>query len=197
MSIFNFLRSMIGAKPTEEAQPKPAMPKVNASTDKFKALCEKYHAEPDAKEKGEIMGDIIRMLPGTLLLATMCYEGENPTNVVSEKERVLRISPGAKQLYGRNQASVMNGNPGYRPAIKSDRRRIHLHTLVNKKTNQTWVPLFTDFTKLLPVFGQNYRVTLISFVEAKDMCRGCSGIVINPSREGSIYISKEQMKHMG
>ena len=197
MSIFNFLRSMIGAKPTEEAQPKPAMPKVNASTDKFKALCDKYNAEPDAKEKGEIMGDIMRMLPGTLLLATMCYEGENPTNVVSEKERVLRISPGAKQLYGRNQASVMNGNPGYRPAIKSDRRRIHLHTLVNNKTKETWMPVFTDFTKLLPVFGQQYRVTMLTFAEAKEMAASCSGIVINPGKGSAIHIGKEQLKSMG
>lgn len=194
MSFLDNLRAMVGLKP-KDAEPKK--PKVHASPDAFKALCDQYTACQDAKEKGEIMGQIQQMLPHILFLATMCYEGENASNTVSGKDRDLHATVGAKRLYAVNQASVTHGNPGYRIARKNDKRRMHLHTLVNNKTKQVWVPLFTDFTKLLPVFGQNYRVTLISFDEARDMAKGCTGIVINPSKDGSIYIGKDQMKHIG
>ena len=55
------------------------------------------------------------------------------------------------------------------------------------------MPLFTDFTKLLPVFGQKYRVTVISFDEAKQMAAPYSGLVINPGKD-AIKLDQSELK---
>ena len=97
-----------------------------------------------------------KALPNTLFLAPMCYEGEDPNAPVND--RALHATVGAKRLYALNQHIVTNGNPGYRLAKKSDSRRVHLRTIVYHRTKEEWVPLFTDFTKLLPVFGHRTEV---------------------------------------
>ena len=87
----------------------------------------------------------------------------------------------------------MKGNPGYRLAKKADDRRIHLRTLIGQKTKEEWIVLFTDFTALLPVFGQKSRVTLISFSEARQMAKSYQGIMINPGKN-AIRLSNSDLK---
>lgn len=178
-SFMNKLRTMVGFKAKDEA-PKTKAPKTDR-IGAFQTLSAQFLACEDDALKAQLWEQMCKALPDTLFLAAMCYEGEDPN--ASVRDRDLHATVGAKRLYALNQHIVTHGNPGYRLAKKADSRRVHLRTIIYNKTKEEWVPLFTDFTKLLPVFGQNYRVTVISFAEARQMAKHCKGIVINPGKE--------------
>lgn len=190
MSFLNNMRRMVGLKPVEE---KPKKPREEIGADAFKLLSERFLACEDETQKAQLWEQMCKALPKTLFLATMCYEGEDPNAPV--RDRDLHASVGAKSLYAVNQAVVTNGNPGYRVAKKKETRRLHLHTIVYNKTKEEWVPLFTDFTKLLPVFGQTRRVMVISFEEARQIAKPYQGIVINPGKE-AIKLGINDMKNI-
>ena len=188
-SFLDSLRSMVGMKP-KGGEPK----KREAPSDRvgaFAALSAQYLACEDETQKADIMEKMCRALPDTLFLAPMCYEGEDPNAPVSD--RALHATVGAKRLYALNQHIVTHGNPGYRLAKRSDSRRVHLRTLIYHRTKEEWVPLFTDFTRLLPVFGQKSRVTVISFDEAKRMAAPYSGLVINPGKD-AVKLGQSELK---
>ena len=188
-SFLDSLRSMVGMKP-KGGEPK----KREAPSDRvgaFAALSAQYLACEDEAQKADIMEKMCRALPDTLFLAPMCYEGEDPNAPVSD--RALHATVGAKRLYALNQHIVTHGNPGYRLAKRSDSRRVHLRTLIYHRTKEEWVPLFTDFTRLLPVFGQKSRVTVISFDEAKRMAAPYSGLVINPGKD-AVKLGQSELK---
>lgn len=190
-SFMNNLRKMVGFKPKDE---EPAKKKKKGAAERvgaFAAQSARFLACEDEAQKAEIWTELCKALPDTLFLAPMCYEGENPNAPVSDRD--LHATVGAKRLYALNQHIVTNGNPGYRLAKKSDSRRIHLRTIVYNKTHEEWVPLFTDFTKLLPTFGQKSRVTIISFDEACQMAKPYKGLVINPGKE-AIRLSQSELK---
>ena len=178
-SFMNKLRAMVGFKAKdEEAKAKaPKTDRVGA----FQTLRAQMLACEDEALKAQLWDQMCKALPDTLFLAAMCYEGEDPQAAV--RDRDLHATVGAKHLYALNQHIVTHGNPGYRLAKKTDSRRIHLRSIVYHKTKEEWVPLFTDFTRLLPVFGQKSRVTVISFAEARQMARPYKGIVINPGKD--------------
>lgn len=188
MSFINQLRKMVGMKQKEERSKKP---KQEIGAEAFHVLSERFLACEDETQKAQLWEQMCKALGKTLFLATMCYEGEDPN--VPVRDRDLHACVGAKSLYAINQAVVTKGNPGYRIAKHKETRRIHLHTIVYHKTKEEWLPLFTDFTKLLPVFGQTRRITLISFEEAKQMAKPYKGIVINPGRE-AIKLSMSEIK---
>jgi len=178
-SLMNKLRAMVGFKAREEGE-KKKVPKVDR-VGGFQTLSAQWLDCQDEALKAQLWDQMCKALPDTLFLAAMCYEGDNPN--ASVRDRELHATGGAKGLYALNQHIVTNGNPGYRLAKKADNRRMHLRTLVYHKTKEEWVPLFTDFTRLLPVFGQNSRVTIISYTEARKMAGPYQGIVINPGKD--------------
>ena len=178
MSFLNNLRAMVGMKPKDEG---PAKPKKEIGAGAFNTLSERFLACEDEEQRALLWKQMCGELPKTLFLAAMCYEGEDPRVQVSDRD--LHASRGAKSLYAVNQAVVTKGNPGYRIAKAKEKRRFHLHTIIYNKTKEEWVPLFTDFTKLLPVFGQTRRVMVITFSEAKEMAKQCKGLVINPGKD--------------
>lgn len=190
-SFINNLRRMIGFAPKEEkpGKKKETLDKVGA----FSALSAQWLSCEDEVQKAEIREQMLKVLPDTLFLAPMCYEGENPAAEVHDKE--LHATMGAKRLYALNQHIVTSGNPGYRLARHTDSRRIHLRSLVYNKTKEEWVPLFTDFTRLLPVFGQKSRVTVISFEEVRQMAKPYSGLVINPGKS-AIKFSRDELSRV-
>jgi len=188
MSFLNNLRKVVGLKPKEE---QPEKPKREIGAEAFGVLSERFLACEDETQKALLWEQMCKALGQTLFLATMCYEGEDPNAAV--RDRDLHASVGAKSLYAINQAVVTKGNPGYRIAKHKETRRMRLHTIVYHKTREEWLPLFTDFTKLLPVFGQTRRITLISFNEAKQMAKPYKGIVINPGKE-AIRLSMSEIK---
>lgn len=190
-SFMNKLRTMVGFKAKDEA-PKTKAPKTDR-IGAFQTLSAQFLACEDDALKAQLWEQMCKALPDTLFLAAMCYEGEDPN--ASVRDRDLHATVGAKRLYALNQYIVTHGNPGYRLAKKADSRRVHLRTIIYNKTKEEWVPLFTDFTKLLPVFGQNYRVTVISFAEARQMAKHCKGIVINPGKE-AIRLENSQIKNI-
>ena len=190
-SFMNKLRTMVGFKAKDEA-PKTKAPKTDR-IGAFQTLSAQFLACEDDALKAQLWEQMCKELPDTLFLAAMCYEGEDPN--ASVRDRDLHATVGAKRLYALNQYIVTHGNPGYRLAKKADSRRVHLRTIIYNKTKEEWVPLFTDFTKLLPVFGQNYRVTVISFAEARQMAKHCKGIVINPGKE-AIRLENSQIKNI-
>ncbi len=188
-SFMDNLRRMVGFKPKDD---EPKAKKIR--TDRvgaFQTLSEQFLACEDETQKAEIWTQMCKALPDTLFLAPMCFDGDDPR--ASVRDRDLHATVGAKRLYAINQHIVTHGNPGYRLAKKADNRRIHLRTLIYNKTKEEWVPLFTDFTKLLPVFGQNSRVTIISFGEARQMAGPYKGIVINPGKN-AIRLDNGEMK---
>jgi len=177
-SFLDNLRKMVGFKSKGDEQKKktPKTDRVGA----FQTLSTRFLECEDDVQKAEIWAQMCKALPDTLFLAAMCYEGDDPNAPVHDRN--LHATVGAKSLYALNQHIVTHGNPGYRLAKKADPRRIHLRSIVYHKTKEEWVPLFTDFTRLLPVFGQNSRVTIISFAEARQMAKPYKGLVINPGK---------------
>lgn len=188
-SFMNKLRGMVGFKAKEENK-QPKVPKTDR-IGAFQTLSAQFLACEDDALKAQIWDQMCKALPDTLFLAAMCYEGDDPKAPV--RDRDLHATAGAKGLYALNQHIVTHGNPGYRLAKKADNRRIHLCTIIYHKTKEEWVPLFTDFTKLLPVFGQNSRVTIISFAEARKIAGPYQGIVINPGKD-AIRLDNGTMK---
>ncbi|MGN0772612.1 MAG: SseB family protein [Candidatus Ventricola sp.] len=188
-SFLNNLRRMVGLKPVNEEPKKRKEPTERVGA--FAALSAQFLSCEDEAQKAELWEKMCGALPDTLFLAPMCYEGEDPNAPVSD--RALHATVGAKRLYALNQHIVTNGNPGYRLAKKNDGRRVHLRSIVYHRTKEEWVPLFTDFTKLLPVFGQKSRVTVISFDEARKMAAPYSGLVINPGKD-AIKLGQSDLK---
>ena len=188
-SFMNKLRAMVGfkAKAEDDKSKAPKADRVGA----FQTLSAQFLACEDAALKAQLWDQMCKALPDTLFLAAMCYEGDDPNAPV--RDRDLHATVGAKRLYAINQHIVTHGNPGYRLAKKMDSRRMHLRSIVYHKTKEEWVPLFTDFTKMLPVFGQNFRVTIISFAEARQMAKPYKGIVLNPGKE-AIRLSGSDLK---
>ena len=188
-SLMNKLRAMVGFKAKEEntKEKAPKVDKVGA----FQTLSAQFLACEDEALKAQLWDQMCKALPDTLFLAAMCYEGDDPNAPV--RDRDLHATVGAKRLYAINQHIVTNGNPGYRVTKKAESRRIHLRSIIYHKTKEEWVPLFTDFTKLLPVFGQNFRVTVISFAEARQMAKPYKGIVINPGKD-AIRLNNDELK---
>lgn len=157
----------------------------------FASLSARFLACEDEAQKAEIWESLCRALPKTLFLASMCYEGEDPGAPV--RDRVLHATPGARDLFVRRQHIVTRGNPGYRLSRKDDSRRMHLRTIVYNRTKEEWVPLFTDFNRLTPVFGKTARVTIISYKEACQIAAPYCGLVINPGKE-AIRIPQSELK---
>lgn len=188
-SFMDKLYAMMGFKPKKESG--ESAPKA-ARSDSFHALSAQYSACEDAQQKAALWEKMLRALPGTLFLAAMCFEGENPNASVCDKE--LHATVGAKRLYEANESAVTKGNPGYRLAKKADDRRIQLKTLVSNKSKEVWVPLFTDFNALLPIFGKDSRITIISFAEARQMAKGHKGIMINPGKDVIVLDHNELKK---
>ncbi len=190
-SFLDNLRRMAGFAPKggEPAKKKDQIDRVGA----FGTLYAQWLSCEDEAQRAEIREKMLKVLPDTLFLAPMCYEGENPEAEVHDRD--LHATLGAKRLYALNQHIVTRGNPGYRLAKHADSRRVHLRSLVYHKTKEEWVPLFTDFTALLPVFGQKSRVTVISFEEARQMARPYSGLVVNPGRN-AVKFSRDELNRI-
>lgn len=189
-SFMDSLRKMVGFKP-KDSGPAQKKPKAEGRIGAFKELSSRFLASTDEAEKAALWEEMCKALPDTLFLAAMCYEGESPTAAVHDRE--LHATVGSKHLYSLNESIVTNGNPGYRLTRKMDPRRMHLRTIIYNQSKEEWVPLFTDFTKLLPVFGKKSRVTIISFGEARQLARNSKGIVINPGTD-SIYLRGDELK---
>lgn len=177
-SMMDSLRRMVGLPPKP---PKPKKVKAQLGVGAFNELSAKFLSCEDEEQKAALWEQMCKALPDTLFLAAMCYEGEDPNAAVHD--RTLHATVGSKRLYSINENIVTHGNPGYRLTRQNDSRRIHLRTIIYNKTKEEWVALFTDFTKLLPVFGQNSRVTIISFAEARQMAKPYKGLVINPGKD--------------
>lgn len=185
-SILEGLRERLGLGHRDE-EPEKRPESAFAATGRQWRECE------DEKQRAAIWQRLCKTLPNTLFLAPMCYEGEDPGASVNDRE--LHATVGAKHLFAENGSIVMKGNPGYRLSKKIDSRRIHLRSIVYRKTQEEWVPLFTDFTQLLPVFGKKSRVTIISFDEAKRIAEPYSGLVINPGEE-AIKLGSDELKRI-
>lgn len=189
-SFMDNLRKMVGFKP-KGGEEKPKKEKASKQPGAFNELSRQFRACEDAAKKGEIWEKMCKVLPDTLFLAAMLYEGEDPNTPV--RDRNLHATAGSKSLYALNESIVTNGNPGYRLAKRLDSRRIHLLTLVQRKSKEEWVALFTDFSKLLPVFGQKYHITMISFDEARKIAAPYKGIIINPGPD-AIKLEMNELK---
>lgn len=144
-------------------------------------LIGKYRRSEEGEEKDALLDKIFRRFPRTLFLAAICLEGDDPSAAITD--RTLHASPGAKPLYEENRPVVMNGNPFYKLAKKDSGKRMHLRMLVGKSSGESFVPLFTDFTKYTPVFGIKSRVALFTIGEVKAMCQAGQGILINPGED--------------
>ena len=191
-SFLDHLRRMVGFAPKDNpAQKKAGKSEPVDRVGAFGMLSAQYLSCEDETQRAEIWQKMCKALPDTLFLAPMCYEGEDPSAPV--KDRALHATVGAKRLFALNEHIVTNGNPGYHLAKRSDSRRVHLRTIVYHRTKEEWVPLFTDFTRLLPVFGQKSRVTVISFDEARQIAKPYSGLVINPGKD-AIRLSQSELK---
>lgn len=188
MSFLNNLRRMVGFKPKGDDD-KTRQVKASVRGLSFADLLNRFHACEDEAEKAVILDKLKKSLPDTLFLCTFCFDGDDPNQRVND--RTLHATQGSKRLYAVNQSAVTSGNPGYRLAKKADSRRMFFRSLVNNKTKEEWIPLFTDFGKLLPVFGTNFRVTIISFEEAKAAAKPYSGIIINHGKDAIRLTTQE------
>jgi len=152
-----------------------------------------YHQAETEEKKEKLLNRIYAQFPETLFLASVCYPEDDPSQPVYD--RTLHSSPGAKNLFEENQPVVMNGNPGYKIAKKDSGKKMHLRMLVSKTSGQSWIPLFTDFTKYTPHFGIKTRVALFTLREVKAMCQPGQGILINPG-ENPLILTSEDLKRI-
>lgn len=148
---------------------------------KLTDLIKKYRQSENEEEKKALFDQVFAQFPKTLFLAAVCLEGEDPAVPVTD--RTLHASPGSKPLYEENKPVIMNGNPFYKLAKKDSGKRMHLRMLVGKSSGESFIPLFTDFTKYTPVFGIKSRVALFTIREVKAMCGTGQGILINPGED--------------
>ena len=165
----------------------PAAPKAEP----LSPLIAQYHQAESGEEKAELLDRIFAQFPRTLLLASVCFPEDDPSKPVYD--RTLHTSPGAKGLYEENQSVFMKGNPGYRLRNRDGKKRLHLRTLVSRSSQQSWIPLFTDFEKYTPVFGIQTRVALFTISEVKAMCQPGQGILIDPG-ENALPLTAEDLK---
>ena len=188
-SLMDKLRSMLdlgyGSKAKQGDAPK------SDGGEMFQTLSAEFLSCEDVLRKMQLWEQMCKVLPHTLFLAAMNYEGDNLNAPV--RDRDLHATTGAKNLFAANEKLIMKGNPGYRLAKKTDDRRMYLRTLISQKTKEEWVPLFTDFGALMPVFGQKFRVTVITFSEAHKMAKAYKGIMINPGKN-AIRLSNSDLK---
>ena len=148
---------------------------------KLADLITKYCKAEDEDEKNALLDKIYAKFPNTLFLGAICFPEDNPS--VPVKDRTLYASPGSKPLFEAARSTVMYGNVYYKPSQKDSSKRMHLRTLVAKNSNETFIPLFTDFTKYTPFFGVQSRVALFTLREVKKMCQNNQGILINPGED--------------
>lgn len=154
-------------------------------------LIAKYRQAETEEEKEKLLKKIYAQFPRTLFLSSICYPEDDPSQPVYD--RTLHSSRGAKDLYEENQPVVMNGNPGYKIGKKDTGKEMHLRMLVSKSSGQSWIPLFTDFTKYTPYFGIKTRVALFTLREVKAMCQPGQGILIDPG-ENSLPLTADDLK---
>lgn len=170
MSIFDPIRRLFRRSPKGVEQ---------ATTDaSMRALIERFYASKDEEQKSALWKQLCAVLPKSLFLCAFCYDGDNPNAKVSD--RTLHATKGSKPLYAANNTAINSGNPGYNLAKTLDNRRMFLRKIVYNPSKEEWVPLFTDFHALMPVFGKNSRISVISFNEAREIAKQSCGIVINP-----------------
>ena len=189
MSLFDSLRGLL----KREAYNRTVSPEesANSANARMNDLIARFHACTDAKEKEAIFKQLTKTLPSAVFLAAFCYADDNPRAKIRDRE--LHMTGGAKLLYPVNAASLNIGNPGFATATKDTKKDIHLRTLISKKTDQVWVPLYTDFGKLIAAFGSDTRVTVISFDEARKIAKPYNGLIINPGPQ-AIGLSLGEMK---
>ena len=156
-------------------------------------LIARYRTAESEEEKERVLGKIFAQFPRTLFLASVCYPEDDPSQPVYD--RTLHGSVGSKTLYEENQPVVMNGNPGYKLGKKDTGKEMHLRMLVSKSSGQSWIPIFTDFTKYTPYFGIKTRVALFTIREVKAMCQPGQGILIDPG-ENSLPLTAEDLKRI-
>ena len=184
-SFVNKLRAMVGFK-----SPKKGETAEDCGA-QFRALSERFFASEDEMLKAELWQQMCKTLPDTLFLAAMCYEDDHHAAPIRDRE--LHATIGARRLYERNKQIVTRSNPGYRLTEKTDSRRIHLRTLISQKTREVWVPIFTGFDEVMPMFGSNSRITVISFAEACQMAKAYKGVMINPG-PNAIRLDNRELK---
>lgn len=172
MSILDSIRRLFRRSPKGGEQ---------ATTDaSMRALIERFYASKDEEQKAALWKQLCAALPKSLFLCAFCYDGDNPNAKVSD--RTLHATKGSKPLYAANSAAINSGNPGYSLAKTLDSRRMFLRKIIYNPSKEEWVPLFTDFHALMPVFGKNFRIAVISFDEARKIAEQSCGIVINPGK---------------
>lgn len=179
------LASLFPRRPTSEILVK--------NVEKLEDIIAQYGKAEEEEEKKELLDKIYSRLPQTLFLAAVCFPEDDPQKAVHD--RTLHASPGSKGLYEANKEVVLNGNPFYRPNSKDTGKRMHLRTFVAKGSGTSFIPLFTDFTQYMPVFGGKSRVALFTIREVKAMCQRGQGILINPGENGLI-IKPEDLRRI-
>lgn len=148
---------------------------------RMEELIRQYRQAQGEEEKKALLDQIFALFPKTLFIAAVCFPEDDPSAPVYD--RTLHASPGSKALYEENKPVVMNGNPFYKPARKDSGKRMHLRMLVGKTKGESFIPLFTDFTKYTPYFGIKSRVALFTIREVREMCQAGQGILINPGED--------------
>lgn len=142
------------------------------------ALIAQYHEAQSEEDKSALLEQIYARFPRTLFLASVCFPGDDPSKPVTD--RTLHCSRAARNLYDANQGVIMQGNPGYNPGKRDSEKDMHLRTLVSKSSGQSWIPVFTDFTRYTACFGKKTRVALFTLREIRAMCQPGQGILIDP-----------------
>lgn len=190
MALFDSLKSLLKREPYQRtANPKDAANSANA---RLAELTARFHACMDPKEKDAIFKQLTKTLHASVFLAAFCYADDNPNAKIRDRE--LHMTGSAKLLYPSNAPAINVGNPGFAPATKDAKKEMHLRTFINNKTGEVWVPLYTDFGKLIAAFGSETRVTVISFDEARKIAKPYKGLIINPGPQ-AIGLNFSDMKN--
>lgn len=124
-----------------------------------------------------------------LYLTPILFDGE--TEGPEEPDLVLHVWPKAGQLFQQGHKLVLRQPlpEGLHPAKQVDARTMHGRLIKNPKTGMEFVPLYSTLDPIYKVYGENARLSVITFGEAMQLSRPYAGVILEPGPHQHILLN--------
>ena len=78
---------------------------------------------------------------------------------------------------------------GLHPAKNVDARTMHGRLIKNPKTGMEFVPLYSTLDPIYKVYGENVRLSVITFGEAMQLSRPFAGVILEPGPHQHVILN--------
>lgn len=121
--------------------------------------------------------------------ADPCTADGKPLPLNAEDMEVHFTAKASEMLSNGSKVILTDKMPdGYGPAKEVNRGIMHMRK-IDSPDGQSFIPLFTSYQAMVNIFGKNIHVGVISFEDARTVCRedeDLAGIAIAPGRMNQI-----------